>query len=351
MSLNEVSKETSNEPACVHSDTFYFPNGDIVLSAPRGENATTKEMFRVHMFMLAHHSPVFSDMFACSDADSSINDKYDGAPLVELSDNAQELTELLRILYHPDTLLSLNKYPADVPILIRGPLRLASKYQIEPLRERLVELFLHSWPKTLTEFDSAEKAFREKAFHHQVHGDRQFRINDRFAEDSFPEPASAIQLARELDIRGVLPAAFYSLARIPFDNDRETRHKLYGPAIRTARWCMLDLEGHRQVIRGREKLMFWLLGEAMQSLQTACRSVCRTTTCAPQLAEFIAAEILDNEAILLDPLHLLGMLDNSTGLERPDLELCESCWKEVCQVAGPLRQAIWSELPEMFSLE
>ena len=55
--------------------------------------------FRVHSFMLAHHSPIFSDMFALPSP--SIADTYEGAPLVDMPDKAEDLADLLKVLYDP----------------------------------------------------------------------------------------------------------------------------------------------------------------------------------------------------------------------------------------------------------
>jgi BTB/POZ domain len=53
-------------------------------------------MFRVHRFILSAHSQEFRDMFSqnrLSDAE-----KMDGIPIVNLSDNPEQLTYFLRAL-------------------------------------------------------------------------------------------------------------------------------------------------------------------------------------------------------------------------------------------------------------
>ena len=88
--------------------TLYFPNGDIVLSALAidshsagdSSDAPKTQLFRVHKFLLMHHSATFANMFA--DADPGSGESYDGVPMVELQgDTAEDLTLLLNYLYNP----------------------------------------------------------------------------------------------------------------------------------------------------------------------------------------------------------------------------------------------------------
>ncbi len=86
--------------------TLYFPNGDVVLSASTdsGEDpsdAPSKtQLFRVHKFLLTHHSTTFANMF--TDANPGSGESHGGVPLVELhGDKAEDLALLLNYLYNP----------------------------------------------------------------------------------------------------------------------------------------------------------------------------------------------------------------------------------------------------------
>lgn len=86
-----------------HAD-LYFPDGDVVLvvqQTPRSEEEPPKHtLFRVHRFLLKHHSATFANLFA--DANAAPMDVYDGVPLVEMhGDKAEDFALLLSYLYNP----------------------------------------------------------------------------------------------------------------------------------------------------------------------------------------------------------------------------------------------------------
>jgi len=83
--------EDSNHP------TLWFQDGNIVLRARSEEGSLLR--FRVHQFMLAHHSPVFSDMFTLPNPAAA--DTYEGALAVDMPDKAEDLKGFLRVLYDP----------------------------------------------------------------------------------------------------------------------------------------------------------------------------------------------------------------------------------------------------------
>lgn len=85
--------------------TLYFPTGDVVLSAGASIDSgpldvpPTTQLFRVHKFLLMHHSITFSNMFA--DANPASCESYDGVPMVALQgDKAEDLALLLNYLYN-----------------------------------------------------------------------------------------------------------------------------------------------------------------------------------------------------------------------------------------------------------
>ena len=95
-----------------HHPDLYLPAGDVVLAArtspstddlpsTRREDVTPKYwLFRVHKFLLSHHSATFANLFA--DASASAGEMYDGVPLVRMEgDRAQDLALLLTYMYYP----------------------------------------------------------------------------------------------------------------------------------------------------------------------------------------------------------------------------------------------------------
>lgn len=111
----------SNSEIITHSDAYkhpelYISDGNIILSAMPNDPDTpvfwqlTTEVndpekaifFRVHKSTLAKHSKIFSDMFGlpvCPDGD--LNSMYDGVPVVDMPDKAEDLAVLLNHFYGP----------------------------------------------------------------------------------------------------------------------------------------------------------------------------------------------------------------------------------------------------------
>ena len=88
-----------------HPD-LYFQDGDIVLAVKQTiatgstDDRTKYTVFRIHRFLLKHHSTVFANFF--SDANAAPAENYDGVPLAEMhGDKAEDFALLLGYLYNP----------------------------------------------------------------------------------------------------------------------------------------------------------------------------------------------------------------------------------------------------------
>lgn len=83
-----------------HPD-LYFVTGDVVLQAKLPSDAEQQrfQMYCVHKTILSFHSDVFSDLFAdtCARPDAT----HDSRPLVEMPDDASDLSHLLLYVYKP----------------------------------------------------------------------------------------------------------------------------------------------------------------------------------------------------------------------------------------------------------
>lgn len=90
-----------------HPD-LYFADGDVVLAVKQTGTAPDSNeddppkyaLFRVHKFLLKHHSTTFANFFL--DANAAPAEVYDGVPLAEMhGDNAEDFALLLSYLYNP----------------------------------------------------------------------------------------------------------------------------------------------------------------------------------------------------------------------------------------------------------
>lgn len=82
-----------------HHPKFYSNHGDIVIrSAPDSEGKAT--VYRVDKAVLSLNSTVFADMFALPDAEG-VQEMYDGAPVVPVTDAEEDMSALMQALYEP----------------------------------------------------------------------------------------------------------------------------------------------------------------------------------------------------------------------------------------------------------
>ena len=81
--------------------TIYFPDGDIVLCASNKASDILR-MFRVDKVYLTRNSPVFRDMLSLASppGHGHQTETYDGAAVVRLPDDAEDLASLLTLLYY-----------------------------------------------------------------------------------------------------------------------------------------------------------------------------------------------------------------------------------------------------------
>ena len=91
-----------------HPD-LYFADGDVVLAVKQTSESKPDDptdgrpkysLFRVHKFLLKHHSSVFANFFA--DANAAPTEVFDDVPLAAMfGDKADDLAMLLDYLYNP----------------------------------------------------------------------------------------------------------------------------------------------------------------------------------------------------------------------------------------------------------
>ncbi|EIW80338.1 hypothetical protein CONPUDRAFT_73485 [Coniophora puteana RWD-64-598 SS2] len=345
----------STLPNFTKENTLYFFDGNIVIAAAIGNEEGL--IFRVHKSLLSLHSPVFSDMFsipASPDGALNPNDFFEGVPLVRMYDKAADVFDFLRIFYHAPSFM-LTRYDPETPRKIQGILRLAKKYQITFLSDRLIKQFEADWPQTIPEWDRLEGEVMLCQTRRRTE-DLEEHIPP-FNDDIFPEPGSAIRLAREFHLTNVLPAAFYHLSRLEISCDRSAKEIDRGVAARivevqeeggrTADWSFLTNGDLKCLLLGRERIRQYLQGKATLSVfhvslkeVNMCHRDCNAASLDSKLqslARCTSDAMNDLKALVAE---------DGEAIE----ELCPTCQRRAGEIATGLRMAIWDSLYEFFNL-
>lgn len=101
------------------------------------------------------------------------------------------------------------------------------------------------WPCTLQEWDRQEAEISAMANAGTTSGKPCSKLSR-----SVPEPVAAIAFALEFGCTEVLPAAFYTLSRIPINCDWDRARPPGESSVRLARWSMLESHNFIRFLRG-----------------------------------------------------------------------------------------------------
>jgi BTB/POZ domain len=339
-------------------DSLYLVDGNVVLIAPHPTGMRT--LFRVHQSVLAKSSPIFATMFTLPA--SAGNEMYDGVPLVQMQDGAEELESLLQVLYHEwcancvlclvalkltefYSTLPIKRLDPSTPSSVKQVLTLANKYGMEALRERIVMHIEGDWPQALWRWDSLEHEIREMAINCE---------EDANLDDYLPEPASAIRLARDCNIPSILPSAFYHLSRISVYHDRhKVRHGDFRGTCfhhddtcdyqRSADWNLLSSSDYTCLLKGKVRLA----AASCELFKLAHHTEPHTIACL--LSRDITPLLEIREACRESS----DVLEASRQqMQRKDFgdHVCSSCTRYIRRELGRFRRALWLKLPEYFAL-
>ncbi|KAI1787046.1 hypothetical protein LXA43DRAFT_896846 [Ganoderma leucocontextum] len=357
---------------------LYFADGDIALLAakPPSENGGPPRYltFRIHKFLLRHHSETFANMIA--DAHAETDAVYDGVPLVEMhGDNAEDLATLLNYLYNPSA-ITFKRHDPNTPVAVSGVIRLADKYCLQSLHDHLVKQVAADWPTTVHEWDvlQGEIAAVWKLALTAANPPFGGLPDDGAFSDLIPEPVSAIRFAQEFGCPEILPAAFYQLAHISLKNDWRLRDHPGDPADRAAkrdplaRWSMLGHDNLLRCLRG-----FQELDEYFPPIRTFVCERCRPSDsedeelvhnvggsgCYAAMHRMISTVGTGRRGSKRDPIALLlqcvELREEADSIAqrfggRGSESLCEECWDTFEEQALEERERLWNSLPQYFAL-
>lgn len=352
----------------VRSD-FWFRDGNIVIVA--GSAA-----FKVHRGQLERHSEVFSDLFSIPQPMEQ--DLIDGCSSVELQDCPSDVFYFLSALY--DGLYFKKPRSSDFPA-IAAVLRLSSKYLVEHLRQHCLARLDADWPSNITGWDLRERRSTEE------HG----RYIPR---EHCAHPILVIELALNMNLPSILPAALYDLSRYgpskimagtlssPTAFDKViSKHN--GTPLPPDKPVRLSRDLLSRTLRGREATQRYMATfiskelynrppatECLNRITPAIETVddkegaSRLTSSRPchESFYFIMLNILRSVGGIAcgrdaDPLftltqakEMLSRTDFSDGQRQCGLKMCAPCKADFVLATTKAREEVWSLLPQIFGL-
>lgn len=166
-------------------------------------------------------------------------------------------------MIRPCSKLPYPRLDPRTPDGVRSILLMANKYQVDSIRQQIVERLESDWPQSYVDWQRQQAEVQVQLEYNKRIDEGHFHYTKPSRLDNaFPEPASAIRLARDCDIPSILPAAFYHLSRLNIDDDWDTARKpldptaplwaAYTPTMhRTVRWSLLTADDLRCMLAGK----------------------------------------------------------------------------------------------------
>lgn len=200
---------------------------------------------------------------------------------------------------------------------------MATKYQLDAVRSKIVSCIEAEWATSLDEWDRAEDLFLAMR--------NESESRHRGLRCTFPEPATAISLARKFGIDKILPAAFYELSRRPICNNTTY---IFSDDGEQARGDVLSREDYQLLNDFREYLHGIIDGLfALKAWRDCSNEVCRKEK--RLLEKDLKLRALEHRD-LLDMTRLAMVESRST--------VCEDCMHAVFERMHDVREETWAVL-------
>jgi hypothetical protein len=253
---------------------------------------------------------------------------------------------------------------------VAAVLRLSQKYFVQHLREQSLAHLEREWPSTLSDWDVRE---RQATDHTGQYAPRKH----------YTHPISVINLARELSLDHLLPAAFFDLCRygpskIAAGSSAQTSgskdkgngsNSAFPKRITEAsRLSDIDLCA---ALRGRESAQRFIASFidehlANRGVAEACLNKDGSEDSSRECREsfyFIMLNVMrsvggiacgrdaDPLFTLLQAAEMLERTDFSDGVTTCGLKLCRACKEDFHLVVQHAREKVWDSIPRWFGLD
>ncbi|KAJ7155464.1 hypothetical protein C8R43DRAFT_432932 [Mycena crocata] len=340
-----------------HGD-LWFEDGSIILQAE-------STLFRVHVSQLSRHSALFRDIFTLPQPQPSrppslspfdtLGDnrailECENSPVVFLQDKAEDVANFLAALYDGPNFGNNDQEDFRV---VSGILRLATKYIVDSLRAKALAHLCIAWPSTLKGWDAREDVARTFEMETSTSGGH-----------FYPSPVAVINLAREVDVSCLLPAAFYDLCRYTYSQIYEPTED--EPLFRSPALLPIDMQRlslGKEAAQHNITALIQTMGHAQTHIRhsqththirkTSSGGVCvSAAACRKDFSELVDLAtqhyLLDRERGHCDPLYVSEELGQ---LKSAEFSECKACAKSLESWAAREREKMWKMIPLWFRLE
>ncbi|KAJ7237044.1 hypothetical protein B0H12DRAFT_1190803 [Mycena haematopus] len=287
------TKNAPKAPSVTRSDVIWHSDGSVVLQAQQTQ-------WKVHWTVLALHSSYFRDLHARPHPPKPSD--IDECQVIELSDDAQDVEDVLKALYIP-TFYCKKILPLPLPV-VRASIRLGRKYDFKDLLESAVARIMSEAPTTLEEYDARDDTAE-------------------FIENFYGMELDLITLASENNLLAALPCLYYRAVKrwspgMLFDEIEAED----GTVVSLPR---VDL---RRCLEGRENILVkqfdpgYTYGWARKWKLDGCTDWQKCGTASDH-----------------------GFADPDT-----EFQFCASCLQHITDSVDAGRKKMWEDLPYMFNL-
>ncbi|KAJ7796170.1 hypothetical protein B0H14DRAFT_3114545 [Mycena olivaceomarginata] len=302
----------------------YFDDGNIILDFT----------FRVHRGVIARHSEVFDSMFLVPQPGADMVETMDGCQVVRMWDSPLELSNLIIALY--DGAKFSNERLEDFYYLA-GILRLASKYFVTKLRAQAILHLTQTWSYTLKGHDDmVEAALRAPL----VDGLSYPRVH----------PLHVVSLAREVNVRIILPSAAYFLSLYPLEDLLRGDHPKLNvphPSRPSSVLSPSDLRDYTLMFQKRLDIILDFV-RSFCGKRTALRTCSTAAACTHGFAR-LSSRLGRSWITRTGPLHYMSQAVSELSADHKG-GVCGPCRQAFAQDVAIMREKIWNELPSIIGL-
>ncbi|KAL0961251.1 hypothetical protein HGRIS_006213 [Hohenbuehelia grisea] len=326
----------SNLPPYKQRGEPWFEDGNLILVT-----ACDAIAFRVHRGVLARHSEIFNGMFelpqpTASTSESSL-EMIEGCQVVKMYDLPAELSSLVKALYDG---VSFSNQSIDDFFHLAGILRLSSKYFIAHLRTEAIHFLTETWAVTL----GAHDMMVHKALETSAKATTALALSYPYVH-----PLHVLNLARETNVRSVVPSCIYFLSLYRLDDILSGDHpklQVEHPSRPSSVLTLEDIRLYTLMFQRRIDINVEFFRQFCGKRNACAQCTNAKETCRRGFSK-LTRHLSDSWNVRTSALHWMNQAVEY--LETLNL-VCYSCYAAFSRDVKALRESTWEELPSYIGL-